>query len=67
MDVYTATEEAYKNGYNDGYKKGLEDGKKEASLKWMFRWWNRRRWMYRKRMRWDKCGKSKRKFILKSF
>ena len=32
MDVYTATEEAYKNGYNDGYKKGLEDEKKEATI-----------------------------------
>lgn len=35
MDVYTATEEAYKNGYDAGYAKGLEDAKNTESGEWI--------------------------------
>lgn len=35
MDVYSATEEAYKNGYEKGYSKGLEDAKNTEYGEWI--------------------------------
>lgn len=35
MDVYTATEEAYKNGYEKGYAKGLNDAQNTTYGEWI--------------------------------